>query len=83
MQAKDPHPTMLPASVEVVPPEPKPVPAPSELFTGREDVLDCMMKWFFPNNEWEPGRIRFVLYGLGGIGKTQIALKFLENVQHQ
>jgi Cdc6-like AAA superfamily ATPase len=84
MQAYDhPHPTIFPTSIEVAPPKPKPVPAPSELFTGQENVLDEMMRCFFPTSEWMPDKIRFVLYGLGGIGKTQIALKFLERVEHQ
>jgi GTPase SAR1 family protein len=42
-----------------------------------------MMQQIFSSNEGQPKSIRFVLYGLGGMGKTQIALKFLENVKQQ
>jgi Cdc6-like AAA superfamily ATPase len=74
-------PAESPGNVKAVPPKPKPVPAPSELFTGREEELNHMIEWLLPNNQWEPDCIRFVLYGLGGMGKTQIALKFLENIK--
>jgi Cdc6-like AAA superfamily ATPase len=76
-------PAQSPVNVKAVPPTQTPVPAPSELFTGREEELNHMMQWFLPNNQWEPDCVRFVLYGLGGMGKTQIALKFLENIKHE
>jgi hypothetical protein len=65
-----------------VPPRLKPVPEPSSQFTGRENILHILMHCFFPNNQCElQMNIQFVLYGLGGIGKSQIVLKFLEQAQ--
>ncbi|KAJ7728980.1 hypothetical protein B0H14DRAFT_3621656 [Mycena olivaceomarginata] len=50
-------------------------PPPSQIFQGRQDILEKMAKYF----STDPGqRHTYVLYGLGGSGKTQIALKFLD-----
>jgi Cdc6-like AAA superfamily ATPase len=50
-------------------------PPPSQIFQGRQDILEKMAKYFSA----DPGqRHIYVLYGLGGSGKTQIALKFLD-----
>lgn len=48
----------------------------SSTFTGRDELLSRMAKTMF----FEEGanQRRFVLYGLGGSGKTQVALKYLE-----
>ncbi|KAJ7840938.1 putative kinesin [Mycena olivaceomarginata] len=45
------------------------------IFQGRQDILEKMAKYFSA----DPGqRHTYVLHGLGGSGKTQIALKFLD-----
>ena len=49
-----------------------------EAFTGRQDVLGQMRDFFFDGSQ---KRHVFVLHGLGGAGKTQIALKFVEICQ--
>ncbi|KAJ7347383.1 hypothetical protein DFH08DRAFT_936894 [Mycena albidolilacea] len=50
-------------------------PPPSRIFHGRQSILDKMHQFFTQ----ELGKLRiFVLHGLGGTGKTQIALKFIE-----
>ncbi|KAF7345902.1 FabD/lysophospholipase-like protein [Mycena venus] len=50
-------------------------PPPSQIFQGRQDILEKMVECFSK----DPGqRHIYVLHGLGGSGKTQIALKFLE-----
>ncbi|KAF8143155.1 hypothetical protein K438DRAFT_651797 [Mycena galopus ATCC 62051] len=50
-------------------------PPPSQIFQGRQDILEKMDEYF----SREPGQRRtYVLHGLGGSGKTQIALKFLD-----
>ncbi|KAG9075017.1 hypothetical protein FRC06_010323 [Ceratobasidium sp. 370] len=53
-------------------------PAPTPLFTGREDkvgqVVDCI-------SQGDMQRCVFVLHGLGGAGKTQIALKAIERTR--
>ncbi|KAF8595674.1 FabD/lysophospholipase-like protein [Ceratobasidium sp. AG-I] len=51
-------------------------PPPSQTFTGREDILERMRGYFFDASPTE--RQIFVLCGLGGAGKTQLALKFVD-----
>ncbi|KAF8598112.1 FabD/lysophospholipase-like protein [Ceratobasidium sp. AG-I] len=51
-------------------------PPPSRAFTGREDILDQMQDYFFSASPMD--RRLFVLCGLGGAGKTQLALKFVQ-----
>lgn len=54
-------------------------PPPTELFTGRDDYLDTMERSFEVAKA--PTGIKtqwmFILYGTGGMGKTQLALQFL------
>jgi tRNA A37 threonylcarbamoyladenosine biosynthesis protein TsaE len=45
------------------------------LFIGRVDELVCIEKCLADGSK---ERSVFVLYGLGGAGKTQLALKFVE-----
>ncbi len=46
------------------------------MFTGRGTYLE-RLKDYFGSNATEQ-RKSFLLHGLGGIGKTQICLKFIE-----
>ncbi|KAF8165871.1 P-loop containing nucleoside triphosphate hydrolase protein [Crassisporium funariophilum] len=48
----------------------------STRFSGRKDVLESLQEHFRPRSTGE--RRMFLLYGMGGIGKTQICLKFSE-----
>jgi len=57
-------------------------PNSSVFFTGRKDILDQLKNHFMvhkaaggPVTRW-----LFLLYGMGGIGKSQICLKFAENM---
>ncbi|KAF7333600.1 FabD/lysophospholipase-like protein [Mycena sanguinolenta] len=50
-------------------------PPPSQIFHGRQAILDSMHRFFAQETGKQK---RYVLYGLGGAGKTQIALKFIE-----
>ncbi|KAJ7794623.1 P-loop containing nucleoside triphosphate hydrolase protein [Mycena leptocephala] len=50
-------------------------PPPSRNFLGRQIILDKMHQYF--NRDLGKQQI-YVLYGLGGAGKTQISLKFIE-----
>ncbi|KAJ7440033.1 hypothetical protein FB451DRAFT_1445171 [Mycena latifolia] len=50
-------------------------PSPSVNFTGREDILQKMSEYFNTSiGRWH----MFLLHGLGGSGKSQIAFKFVE-----
>lgn len=55
-------------------------PLPTDTFTGRDDYLKKIKDSFeIPKTSVEIGKQRkFVLYGTGGMGKTQLALKFLD-----
>jgi Holliday junction resolvasome RuvABC ATP-dependent DNA helicase subunit len=55
-------------------------PNSSALFTGREDTLERLKNHFAPHDEGDRCRKSFLLYGMGGIGKTQICLKFVEKM---
>jgi hypothetical protein len=53
-----------------------PLKLPSASFTGRDEYLQMLKLCFSSSNEGK--RKVFLLHGLGGIGKTQICLKFIE-----
>ena len=55
-------------------------PNSSALFTGHEDVLKRLMDHFAPQGQVDRSRKSFLLYGMGGIGKTQNCLKFVEEM---
>ncbi|KAJ6607830.1 P-loop containing nucleoside triphosphate hydrolase protein, partial [Mycena sp. CBHHK59/15] len=51
------------------------LPPPSRIFHGRRNILNQMHDYF----AWDVGKRHIcLLHGLGGSGKTQIALKFLD-----
>ncbi|KAF9470475.1 FabD/lysophospholipase-like protein, partial [Pholiota conissans] len=50
-------------------------PPPVESFIGRRDILDQMHLYFQSNSTRQ---CTFVLHGLGGSGKSQLAFKFVE-----
>ena len=56
------------------------MPNPSTRFTGRAEVIATLRKHFFTNTNDGVKRKFFLLYGMGGIGKTQICLKFVEEM---
>ncbi|KAJ7301579.1 hypothetical protein DFH08DRAFT_827380 [Mycena albidolilacea] len=66
---------------ELVPPVKRSVnncPLPSRIFHGRKNILEKLNDYFLSG----PGlgkQYIFLLYGLGGAGKTQIGLKFIQN----
>ena len=55
-------------------------PKSSALFTGREEILEKLKHHFAPQDQGNTQRKYFLLYGMGGIGKTQICLKFVEEM---
>ncbi|KIJ97505.1 hypothetical protein K443DRAFT_681453 [Laccaria amethystina LaAM-08-1] len=57
------------------------MPNPSNRFTGRIEAIAKLKKYFSINtNDSAQKRKNFLLYGMGGIGKTQICLKFIEEM---
>ncbi|KAJ6459257.1 hypothetical protein C8R45DRAFT_1081487 [Mycena sanguinolenta] len=50
-------------------------PPASRIFHGRRTILDAMHQFFAQESSKQK---IYILYGLGGAGKTQIALKFIE-----
>ena len=60
------------------------MPNSSPIFTGRQDILDKLGKIF--THQVTSGlmsRNSCLLWGMGGIGKTQICLKFIEEISHK
>ena len=56
-------------------------PNASSLFVGRKDVLDRLQKIFIQRADSKLiSRRSCLLWGTGGIGKTQICLKFIEEI---
>ncbi len=49
----------------------------SPYFTGRQDILEKLDS-FFTRRETVGPRREFLLHGMGGVGKTDVALKFSE-----
>jgi Holliday junction resolvasome RuvABC ATP-dependent DNA helicase subunit len=56
------------------------MPNPSVRFTGRTEVIAGLQRHFCNTNDSAQKRKFFLLYGLGGVGKTQICLKFVEEM---
>lgn len=61
--------------------ERKHCPPPSRVFTGRADILSIMNEHFSLDSTNE--QLMFVLYGLGGSGKTEIMRRFVADSQAQ
>ncbi|KAF8805859.1 hypothetical protein BYT27DRAFT_7103550, partial [Phlegmacium glaucopus] len=55
-------------------------PNSSPIFTGRQDVLDKLKILFHRPTSRLMSRRSCLLWGLGGIGKTQICFKFIEEM---
>jgi len=59
-------------------------PNSSPFFTGRKDILDKLVDIFVPcGNSRMILRHSCLLWGMGGIGKTQICLKFTEEMSER
>ncbi|KAJ7446588.1 hypothetical protein FB451DRAFT_1188678 [Mycena latifolia] len=55
-------------------------PPPTRIFQGRQTILEKIHEYFIQK---QPKQEIFLLHGLGGAGKTQIALKFIEESSSQ
>ena len=56
------------------------MPNPSNRFTGRTEVITKLKSHFSNTADSAQKRKFFLLHGMGGIGKTQICLKFIEEM---
>ena len=56
------------------------MPNPSNHFTGWTEVITKLKKHFSNTHDSAQKRKSFLLHGMGGIGKTQICLKFIEEM---
>jgi predicted Ser/Thr protein kinase len=57
------------------------MPNPSTRFTGCTEAIAKLKRHFFTSTNGTVQRRKiFLLYGMGGIGKTQICLKFVEEM---
>ena len=60
------------------------VPNPSTRFTGRMEIIAKLKEHFSVNfTDRFQKRKYFLLHGMGGIGKTQIYLKFIEEMSER
>jgi hypothetical protein len=68
----------IPKTISLPKIEYKPMTSSSMKFTGRRDYLTKLQTFFNAESDGPHRRKSFLLYGMGGIGKTQICLKFTE-----
>jgi len=61
------------------------MPNPSIRFTGQTEIIGRLKEHFSNTsyNDQVQKRKYFLLYGMGGVGKTQICLKFIEEMSDQ
>jgi hypothetical protein len=64
---------------QVVHMQPKPMPSP--IFTGRNKIMETLDTFFSDRPHGSSPRREYLLYGLGGAGKTQILLQFVQQYQ--
>jgi Holliday junction resolvasome RuvABC ATP-dependent DNA helicase subunit len=50
----------------------------SRFFTGRQDILEKLDAYFCARNTGGRPRREFLLHGMTGVGKSEIAFKFAE-----
>jgi hypothetical protein len=57
----------------------------SPTFVGRQDLLRTLRTAFFPDDcpTTRPGRKSFVVFGMGGSGKTELCSKFATDNKHE
>ena len=59
------------------------MPSSSPNFVGCEEILQRLQDYFAARPSSQLKRRTFVLFGVGGVGKTQICLKFAEESAHK
>ena len=59
------------------------MPNPTNRFTGQTEVITKLKRYFSSANDSFQERKFFLLHGMGGIGKTQICLKFVKEMSDE
>jgi len=60
------------------------MPNPSIRFTGRAEIIAKLKEHFLTRPDGQAQKRKyFLLYGMGGVGKTQICLKVMEEMSDQ
>jgi ATP-dependent Clp protease ATP-binding subunit ClpA len=54
---------------------------PCPYFTGRTEILKRLDLFFAPRSTPVKPRREFLLFGMGGVGKSEIALKVAQNIE--
>jgi Holliday junction resolvasome RuvABC ATP-dependent DNA helicase subunit len=54
---------------------------PCKYFTGRHDIRERLDAFFSPRNTGGKPRREFLLFGMGGVGKSQIALQVAQDLE--
>ncbi len=57
--------------------------AVSTRFKGRGQIVEKLSAFFIPRGDGKYPRREFLLHGMGGAGKSQIALKFAEDYEER
>ncbi len=57
--------------------------AVTPLFKGRQKILERLSEYFSARGDGGHPRREFLLHGVGGCGKSQIALKFAEDYEER
>ena len=61
----------------------KAMPPSSPKFVGYEDYLHMLNEHFVLKSAYGQSWPTFVLFGVGGVGKTQICLRFAESISNK
>lgn len=56
---------------------------PCPFFCGRKEILERLDSFFSPRNTERKPRREFLLFGMGGVGKSEIALKVAQDLEYR
>jgi ATP-dependent Clp protease ATP-binding subunit ClpA len=54
---------------------------PCPFFTGRKEILERLDSFFAHRSTPRKPRREFLLFGMGGVGKSEIALKVAQDIE--
>ena len=82
VNAADSSPCLVVTDTEAIKPNYRPMPSSSHNFVGREDYLAKLEAVFIEGRSQPGSRPVSVISGIGGMGKTQLSVKFAETRAH-